>query len=917
MKNLSFLFCVLTFVFLSAEKKANFISILNGCFIENKGQWSPDVLFMGKAKDATVWILRKGIGFDYLNADSTFKRVIFYWKSAKDPLIASFGRKEGTVNYIRSNQRIQANVFSEILLHHLYPGVDVRYYFEQGFLRFDLIIHPWGNCEEVSLILPEEISTVLNSAGELIMSMGDGEIHISSPLSYLQKSGKQIESSFDLEGNLLKIDVQKTNRNSEVLIIDPLIYSTYLGGNQYDYAMSISVDSFGNAFLVGNTRSTNFDTTLGSYQTSLAGQSDLFVTKINPSSNSLVYSTYIGGSGNDYGYDIAINSNGEAFVVGYSSSTDYPITSGVIQNTFAGIFDVVVTALNSSGTDLLFSTYLGGSNEDIGYGIYIDGAGKIYLTGITNSTNFDITPGAFQTTLAGNYDVFVTKMGGNGTSLIYSTYLGGTQADYGSDIAVDMGGYVYVTGQTYSSNFDVTGTAYQTNLGGGVDAFLTKINPTTTGNSLVFSTFLGGSNNDIATALEVDQAGCSYIVGQTNSSNFDVTSDAFQLTFAGQYDGFFSKFSSNGSQLLYSTYLGGNDLDYINDIMLDSLGFPNLIGETRSTNFPVTLGAFQTNKDNGYDICLTRLDPSGKHVLYATYLGGNNDDYGRAIQKGPGYSVYLTGYTNSTNYDITSVNYQNLPQGMSEVIFTKLKLCPNINISIVSNSPLCWGDTLSMHATFLNGYNYRWVCPNNMIVNDTIIHIPNVDTSFAGLYYLIVTDSFNACSYQYQTVVQVLELPQVEILLPDDSFCLGSVVQFSVTDPNMASYEWYGPEGFHSNEIEPSVSLSTFEHAGMYYLYVTNHHGCVGVDSLEIYVIDCTQLPDMNNFSQFSVMPNPTRKNLTIYSSKMGKISIYNEEGRKIKEFYLDSGTYAVSLPSGKYQVVRENDRKAIWVIVQ
>lgn len=915
MKKFSFFFLVFVFLYLFGEKRTGVFSTNDG-FIENKGQWSSEVLFMGKTKDARVWILRNGIGFDYYNAaDSIFKRIVFSWKNSLNPEIKSFGKKQGFFNFITSSQRIAGiNIFSDVILKNLYPGIDVHYYFDRGYLRFDLIVESNANLENVILSFPEGVKAIINEAGEIQIDLVDRKIYISYPVSYVQNTNSNLTSSFILIDKELKFHVEKPENLSGKIIIDPLIYSTYLGGNQLDYATSMFVDSAGNAYLTGYTKSTDFDITSGAYQTSLTGQYDIFVTKINPFTNSLIYSTFIGGSGNDFSFDIAINSNGEAFLVGYTSSNNFPVTSGVFQNSYAGYFDVVVTGLNASGTNLLFSTYLGGSNEDIGMGIYLDALNNIYLTGYTNSNNFDVTTGAFQTTPGGNYDVFVTKMNNNGSSLIYSTYVGGSQSDYGNDIKVDQYGYAYVTGHTFSNNFDVTTSVYQSTPGGGADAFLTKLNMT--GNSLVFSTYLGGSADDIANALEIDDAGLPVIVGVTNSANFDITSDAYQSTVKGLYDVFITKFNTTGSDLVYSTYFGGSDLDYVYDIMFDSLSHIIFAGETRSTDFPITQGAFQTTKDNGYDIYLTRLDPSGHQVLYSTYLGGNSDDYGRAVQKGPGYSVYIFGHSNSTNYDITPINYQNLPQGLSELVFTRLRPCSDINLTITSNSPLCLGDTLTIQASYLNGYDYSWLCPDNVVIHDTMILIPGADTSYSGTYFLTITDSLGACSYLYQTQVQVIAPPQIQILIPEDSFCLGSSLQFSASDLSMSSYEWYGPEGFQSNEKEPTVTLTTYQHAGMYYLYVTNSYGCVGVDSVEIYVIDCTVLPDFNISSHLYAVPNPAFKVFTIYTAYPCEINIFNEEGKLIKHFFI-MDKQQVSLPKGLYRIVRENDKKSFWILIE
>jgi hypothetical protein len=238
------------------------------------------------------------------------------------------------------------------------------------------------------------------------------------------------------------------------------------------------VDGSGNAYVTGYTDSRNYDVTPGAFQTKNGGRKDVFVTKLNATGTALVYSTYIGGCNWDYGYAIAVDESGNAYVTGYTFSNDYPVTPGAFQTTYKGWGappDVFVTKLNATGTALVYSTYIGGSDWDEGRAIAVDGSGNAYVTGWTLSTDYDVTPGAFQTTRGGYRDVFVTKLNATGTALVYSTYIGGRGGEVGSAIAVDGSGYAYVTGYTRSTYYDVTPGAFQTTNGGLWDAFVTKV----------------------------------------------------------------------------------------------------------------------------------------------------------------------------------------------------------------------------------------------------------------------------------------------------------------------------------------------------------------------------------------------------------------------------------------------------------
>jgi len=317
-----------------------------------------------------------------------------------------------------------------------------------------------------------------------------------------------------------------------------LAYSTYLSGSGIDSGSSIVVDSSGSAYITGSTASANFPITEGAYQTTFGGGTDAFVTKLNAVGSALTYSTYLGSSSDDFGNKIALDSSGSAYITGSTASANFPTTTGAYQTTFGGIQDAFVSKLNATGSALVYSTYLGGSNRESGSGILVDSSGSAYVTGYTYGS-FPITAGAFQTTFGGGFsDAFVTKLNAAGSRLDYSTYLGGNTDDVGYGVAVDSSGSAYVTGRTYSTNFPTTAGAYQTTFGGIQDAFVSKLNAT--GSALVYSTYLGGNGFDAGYEIAVN-SGSTYITGGTNSANFPTTAGAYQTVFNGGVDAFISK----------------------------------------------------------------------------------------------------------------------------------------------------------------------------------------------------------------------------------------------------------------------------------------------------------------------------------------------------------------------------------------
>jgi hypothetical protein len=327
-----------------------------------------------------------------------------------------------------------------------------------------------------------------------------------------------------------------------------LLYSTYLGGTADDNARGIAVDSSGDAFVTGSTTSTDFPTTAGVVATKNAGGQDVFVTELDPNGAKALYSTYVGGAKDDAGEAIAIDSSGNAYVTGFTKSTDFNTTAGVVQTKQNGTQNAFVFKLNSTGTTLTYSTYLGGSQSETGRGIALDAAGNAYVTGQTDSTDFATTGGAFQTKLAGGTDAFVSKLNTGGTALLYSTYLGGSKggapnSDVGERIKVDANGLAYVIGTTNSTDFPTTTGTFQATKAGGNDAFLTILNASGSA-PLVYSTYLGGKQDETGNAIALDSAGNVYVAGTTGSTDFPTTTGVVQTSNKGGNDIFVTKFAN-------------------------------------------------------------------------------------------------------------------------------------------------------------------------------------------------------------------------------------------------------------------------------------------------------------------------------------------------------------------------------------
>jgi len=531
----------------------------------------------------------------------------------------------GTVNYFRGNDpsRWQSGVptFAKVEFPAVYPGIDLVYYGDQGQLEYDFVVAANADPGTIRLHLAGAARLRLDTSGDLTVRAKNGRIVFHRPVVYQEGNGgrRQVDGRFKLLANNSVGFTVGNYDHARPLVIDPaLVYSTYLGGSYQEEALGIAVDASGNTYIAGTTSSADFPITAGSYQTAQksAGHTQAFVTKLNSTGTALVYSTYLGGStDDDRANAIAVSAAGKAYITGFANSSDFPTTAGAFQAARLNEGSMAfITEFNSTGTALVYSTYLGGTfGAEQGSGIALDGSGDAFVTGVTEATDFPVTQGAFSTTLPGHRAGFVTKLNPAGSALVYSTYLGGTGYDEGVAIAVDGAGNAYVGGSAGSDDFPVTAGAFQqtklaVNHGTG---FVTKLNPA--GSALIYSTYLGGSSGEQLRAIAVDASGTAYAAGHTNSTDFPVTSGAFQGA-SKPGAGFVTHLNATGSALTYSTFLGpvsAQVSDGPNSIQVDSNGEVYVTGDTLQ-GFPVTPGAFQSTASS--------FGPASIHVSMQTVL---------------------------------------------------------------------------------------------------------------------------------------------------------------------------------------------------------------------------------------------------------------------------------------------------------
>jgi hypothetical protein len=461
-----------------------------------------------------------------------------------------------------------------------------------------------------------------------------------------------------------------------------LVYSTHLGGRATDVGYGIAVDSAGNAYLTGTTDSTDFPTANSFQALHAGGINDAFVTKLNPSGNALVYSTYLGGGGSDAGYGIAVDSFANAYVTGSTSSIDFP-TMNSLADYGGGVIDAFVTKLNPSGKALVYSTYLGGSGDDAGYGIAVDSVGNACVTGSTSSPDFP-TASPLQARYGGaESDAFVTKLNAPGSMLVYSTYLGGNGVDAGYGIALDSAGNAYVTGSTSSPDFP-TASPFQVGYGGAEsDAFVTKLNAA--GNALVYSSYLGGNGIDAGYGIAVDSFANAYVAGSTSSSNFPLINPFPARNADKNVYAFLTKLSAATNAPLYSTYFGGGNQDICNGIAVDSSRNAYLAGWTGSTNFP-TANPLQAHYAGAGDAFVSKIGEASAFSFFPQVAAGG------------GYSTFFT----ITNTGATAASGNLIltdQQGLPLTVSSELGLGSSFALTIPSGgtffltaNPLSAGD---------------------------------------------------------------------------------------------------------------------------------------------------------------------------------------------------------------------------------
>lgn len=677
-------------------------------FEENRGEFNSNVKFLARgygyrlflaSSEASLTLNRNAVersASASLRADKPVQTRAVATLSMKllgaNPESSATGqeRLEKKSNYLlgRDPKKWRTNIpnYSVIRFRNIYPGIDLLYHGSHGQLEYDFVVAPGSNPAVIKMEIVGADSLEIDEYGDLLMNIGGALLRQVAPTIYQQTGGvrKSVSGGYRLDKR-----GQITFRigpydDAIPLIIDPvLVYSTYLGGSGADESAAIATDVEGNAYVVGTTDSVNFPSSTGAYQSISRGAKEVFVTKLKPNGTGVVYSTYLGGDLKDIGYCIAVDGTGSVYVTGTTSSANFPTTTGAMQTANGGGTDAFVAKLNPTGSALVYSSYLGGSGNEEGFGIAVNSSGNAYLTGITASTNFTTTSGVMQGTLAGPTDAFVTKLNPNGTSAIFSSYLGGGGAEIGFWIALDAeGSHAFVTGVTDSTNYPTTIGALQTFAAGGNDGFVTKVNGT--GTMATYSTLIGGAATDAGLCVAVDWSGNAFVTGLTESANFPVIAGAIQETNGGgASDAFALRVNTSGSALIYSTYLGGSGADVGAGIALDYSGNAHVTGTTNSSNFVQPAGVTPPSLAGSDDAFLLLVDKNGTALSYYTNLGGAQAEESFGIAVRLAGDTYVTGTTKSGDYPTTNAAFQPTTAGGLESFVTRVSIPTPASIQLL------------------------------------------------------------------------------------------------------------------------------------------------------------------------------------------------------------------------------------------
>ncbi|MGR9053893.1 MAG: DUF7948 domain-containing protein, partial [Gammaproteobacteria bacterium] len=642
----------------------------------NRGQATDDVSYLLRSRNITTLFGTAETRIHLTDGQQATARIGMRFIGARAYKLAGDHEMPGTVNYLTGNPaEWLTNIprYKQIRANGIYPSIDVVYQIRHAKLEYDIHVAPGGDVSDIQLAFDNIDDLFIGRSGDLIAETRAGALHHKKPFVYQMVEGRQTV----IDGRYVKLNERRIGFRlgaydpSKPVVIDPVVdYASYLGGREADEGLDIAVDDTGQTYVLGNTGSLDFPVTDDISSATSQPGADLFIAKLSAEGDRLIYVTYIKGLGqkqafddredfneehvgNDESFDddeffkgttLALGQDGSVYAAGFTDAKNFPTINALRDNFGGDSSDGFVIRLAPDGSNILFSTYWGGSKQDRINAISLDNSGNLYVTGTTRSKDFPVRNG-LQMKPSGSSDGFVSKFSSDGQTLYFSSYLGGKRQDQANAICIDSQQRAVIAGATRSrKDFPIMNPLQKFFGGGRWDAFVTRL--TADGEALEFSSLLGGKADDFGTAVLCDSKNRIAVAGVTRSKQRFPVLNAFQSHLSGKLDGFIARINETTDGFDFSSYLGGRHHDVITSIAADPDDNIFLTGYTRSTDFPVA-NSIQTEKAGKRDAFVTQLNETGEQLIYSTYLGGSKNDTAQSIAVDAAGAAYVTGTTRS------------------------------------------------------------------------------------------------------------------------------------------------------------------------------------------------------------------------------------------------------------------------------
>lgn len=665
-------------------------------FVENRGQWPGNACFLSRSPGVDFWLTDNALLFDHhIDNGSGRKGHILRLRfigADNGRCVEGVDKADIGLNWIQGEGAISPSGYDRAAIRGIYPGIDLVAMNEKGSPRYDFLVAPNADPSHIRFAVEGARGIRTGADGELIIGTTIGEIAQGRIRAWQTIGGKEqpVACSFSLNHDGTAGFRLGDYDRTRPLVIDPLVYSSYLGGAGNERAAGVAADGQGNAWVVGSTFSVNFPTLVGGYNTLFSPPEMVFVTRINTNTGGLpVFSTFI-GPGSAGG--IAVDVNGNAYIAA-TGTNSYPITQGAYASNASGT-NVYVTKLAPNGTAVVWSARIGGG---VATGIALDGTRPV-VVGYTGG-GYPHTTGAFDTTLdQTGFDAFATKLSVNGSSLAYSTYLGGSGIDQAHGVAVNSLGEAFIAGNTVSRDFPTTAGALKSVLDStSDDGFIVRLGRN--GDTLVYGTLFGGRGYDVINGIAINDSNDAYVTGNSSAKNFPTTANAYRPTPYDTNDAFIARVNRTGTALVYSTYIGGAGYDVGNGIAVNGRGEATVVGQTFSSAFSRSPSRYQGTYGGNGDGFITRVTANGSGLIHSTYLGGSALENLVGLALGPGSDIIAVGTTSSTDYPLTSNATQVANAGTTDLVVTRLAILEILHP--LGGSSLCAGtlDSISWHGS--------------------------------------------------------------------------------------------------------------------------------------------------------------------------------------------------------------------------